>query len=88
MANGLPYIKNKRLFQAVSFSLTMQRNGVHPDVADSKAAEYYGCVAFQVASYTEAAPPWMKGKGEPPGGREAQPCLCPQEIGSPRTGLS
>lgn len=66
MSNGLPYIPNKRLFQAVKLSITMQRNSVHPDVADSKAAEYYGCVAPQVASYTGAAPPWLKGKGEPP----------------------
>jgi len=47
-------------------SLAMQHNGVHPDVADSKAAVYYGCVAPQVASYTEAARPWMRRKGEPP----------------------
>jgi len=66
MSNGLPYIKNKRLFQAVSFSLAMQRNGVHPDLADSKAAEYYGCITPMVASYTEAAPAWMRGKGDPP----------------------
>jgi len=66
MVNGLPYIPNKRLFQAVSFSLTMQRNGVHPDLADRKTAEYYGCLTPMVASYTEAAPPWMRRKGEPP----------------------
>jgi hypothetical protein len=66
MPNGLPYISNRRLYQAVRFSLSMQRDGKHPEVADAQAAEYYGCVVTQVASYTEAAPPWLKGKGEPP----------------------
>jgi len=66
MPHGLPYIASKRLFKAVMFSLSMQQEGTHPDIADSRAAEYWGCSSLQVASYTVAAPPWMRGKGEPP----------------------
>ena len=66
MSNELPYIPDKRLFKAVAFSLKMQRDGVHPDVADAKAGEFYRFARETVAGYTEAAPAWMRGKGEPP----------------------
>jgi hypothetical protein len=71
MANGLPYIPDKRLFKAVMFSLSMQREGMHPDSADKQAGEYYRFARETIANYTEAAPPWMKGRGVPPEEREA-----------------
>ena len=66
MSNGLPFIANRRLFQAVRFSLSMQADGKHPEVADAQAAEYYGVNRELVGNYTACAPPWMKGRGEPP----------------------
>jgi hypothetical protein len=64
MSNGLPYIANRRLYYAVRFSLSMQSDGKHPEVADATAAEYYGVNRELVANYTAMAPPWLKGKGE------------------------
>ncbi len=66
MVNGLPYVPNRRLFHAVKYSLAMQRDGVDPDVANSKAAEYYGCIAPQVASYVRVVPAWLKNKADWP----------------------
>jgi hypothetical protein len=57
MVNGLPYIPIKRLFQAVKFSIAMQRNDVHPDVADAEAAGNYGCNRELVENYTARALP-------------------------------
>jgi hypothetical protein len=56
-AHGLPYIPIKRLFQAVKFSIAMQRNDVHPDVADAEAAGNYGCNRELVENYTARALP-------------------------------
>jgi hypothetical protein len=63
---GLPYIEDKRLYRAVAFSLSMQRDGIHPDVADKTAGRYFRFARETVARYTEAAPAWMRGRGEPP----------------------
>lgn len=70
MPSRLPFIPDKRLFKAVKFSLSMMQEGMHPDLADAKAGDYYRFARETVARYTEEAPPWMKGKGEPPEERE------------------
>jgi hypothetical protein len=69
MPNGLPYISNRRLYQAVRFSLSMQSDGRHPDVADAQAAEYYGVNRELVENYSACAPPWLKVLAEHPPGR-------------------
>ena len=66
MSNGLPYIADRKLYKAVMFSLSMMQEGLHPDIANGRAGKYYGVNRERVENYSAMAPPWMRGKGEPP----------------------
>lgn len=48
----LPYIANRKMFLAVSFSLSMMARGTPSYKANYRAADYYGVDACEVAHYT------------------------------------
>jgi hypothetical protein len=50
--NGLPFIKDKEMFKAVQFAISMRRDGTPPAMANYRAANYYGYETNEVAHYT------------------------------------
>jgi hypothetical protein len=47
----IPFIKDRDLYSAVSFSIAMIRKGQNPGIANTRAAEYYGVDVKEVAHY-------------------------------------
>jgi hypothetical protein len=49
---AMDFIEDKELFKAVMFARKMMGQGTPPAVANTRAAEYYGYEAGEVAHYT------------------------------------
>jgi len=48
----MDYIPDKKLYAAVKFARKMIREGTRPQIANTRAAKYYGFSVSDVAHYT------------------------------------